>query len=230
VITPDHSIYHATFNEANLLEKVDVNLCGAPVATPFVTNIDYDAKGQRVLIEYGNGVRTDYAYDPLTFRLRNLKSTRSADQTLLQDLSYIYDPAGNITRIHDGAQQTIYFDNQVVTPDNDYIYDAVYRLIQAAGREHIGQASQPQTTWDDVFRVHLPQPGDGQAMRRYAEQYRYDQVGNFLQLTHHAANGNWTRGYAYDEPILIEPGESSNRLSRTTVGSSNPVTETYAYI
>lgn len=132
----------------------------------------------------------------MTFRLRNLKSPRSADQTLLQDLSYIYDPAGNITRIHDGAQQTIYFDNQVVTPDNDYIYDAVYRLIQAAGREHIGEASQPQTTWDDVFRVHLPQPGDGQAMRSYAERYRYDQVGNFLQLTHHAANGNWTRGYA----------------------------------
>jgi hypothetical protein len=47
-----------------LLEKVDVNLCGAPFATPFVTNIDYDAKGQRVLIEYGNGVRTDCAMIP----------------------------------------------------------------------------------------------------------------------------------------------------------------------
>ena len=100
---------------------------------------------------------------------------------MLQDLSYTYDPVGNITRIRDDAQQTIYFNNQVVTPDNDYVYDAIYRLIDAEGREHIGQLSQPQTTWDDQFRVHLPQPGDGQAMRSYQEEYHYDAVGNFLR-------------------------------------------------
>ena len=64
--------------------------------------------------------------------------------------------------------------------------------------------------------MHLPQPGDGQAMRSYTEQYDYDAVGNFLQLIHQAANGNWTRAYAYDEPSLIEPGKNSNRLSSTT--------------
>ena len=224
---PDGSVYRPTFNEANLLEKVDVNLRGAQTATAFVTNIDYDAKGQRALIEYGNGTKTEYAYDPLTFRLRNLKTTRSTDQARLQDLSYTYDPAGNITRIRDGARQTIYFNNDVVTPDNDYAYDAIYRLINAAGREHIGQASQPQTTWDDQFLVHLPAPTDGQAMRRYTEQYQYDPVGNFQHLIHQAATGNWTRKYAYDEPSLIEAGKNSNRLSGTTVGSNTP--EHYMY-
>jgi len=34
----------AHFNEANLLDKVEVNLRGAATATPFVTNIDYNAK------------------------------------------------------------------------------------------------------------------------------------------------------------------------------------------
>ena len=67
-------------------------------------------------IEYGNGVTTEYAYDPLTFRLIELKTTRLADQAVLQDLSYTYDPAGNITHIRDDAQQTIYFNNQVVAP------------------------------------------------------------------------------------------------------------------
>ncbi|RPJ64610.1 MAG: toxin, partial [Acidobacteria bacterium] len=43
VTAPDNSVYRPTFNEANLLEKVDVNLRGAVVATPFVSNIDYDA-------------------------------------------------------------------------------------------------------------------------------------------------------------------------------------------
>src|SRR5262249_23005836 len=159
--------------------------------------------------------------------LINLNTTRASDQAVLQDLSYTYDPAGNVTRIADGAQQTIYFSNQVVTPDNDYIYDAVYRLLRAQGREHIGQTSQQQTNWDDSFRLRLPHPGDGQAMRRYSEEYQYDPVGNFLKLIHRALapqppplNGNWTRSYAYNEPSLIEQDKNSNRLSSTTIGNN----------
>ena len=83
----------------------------------------------------------------------------------------------------------------------------------AEGREHIGQVSQPETTWNDASRVKLQHPQDGQAMRRYTERYDYDAVGNFLQLIHQAANGNWTRSYAYQEASLIEPSKQSNRLS-----------------
>jgi len=234
--TPDQSVYRPTFNKASLIEKVDVNLHGAPTATAFVTNLVYNAKAQRILIKYGNGAITQYAYDPLSFRLVNLKTARSSDKALLQDLSYTYDPAGNITHIRDCAQQTIYFSNQVVTPDNDYTYDALYRLINAIGREHIGQVSQPQTTWNDQFRVHLPQPGDGRAMRRYVEEYQYDEVGNFLQFIHKVLtpqppplNGSWTRSFAYKEPSQIEPRKTSNRLTSTTVGGNNPVTEAYSY-
>ena len=139
---------------------------------------------------------------------------------------YTYDPAGNITHIRDDAQQTIYFNGQVVRPQCDYVYDAIYRLINATGREHIGQLAQPQTTWNDEFRVNLPQPGDGQAMRNYTEQYLYDAVGNFEKLIHQAANGNWTRAYAYNEASLIEAAKKSNRLSSTTVGAT---TEPYTY-
>ena len=222
---PDGSVYRPRFNEANLLDKVDVHLRGATTSTPFVTNIDYDAKGQRTRIDYGNGVRTTYAYDPLTFRLTHLQTLRGAER--LQDLGYTYDPVGNITHIHDDAQQTLYFNNQVVTPHADYTYDAIYRLLTAEGREHIGQVAQPDTTWDDAFRVKLQHPQDGQAMRRYTERYDYDPVGNFLQLIHQAANGNWTRSYTYNEPSLIEPSKKSNRLSSTVVGSGTP--ETYPY-
>ena len=59
----DGSVYRPTFSVAGLLQKVDVNLRGAlangqPVWTPFVTEIAYDAKGQRTLIQYGNGAAT----------------------------------------------------------------------------------------------------------------------------------------------------------------------------
>ncbi len=228
VTAPDNSVYRPAFNEANLLEKVDVNLRGAQVSTAFVSDIDYNAKGQRILIEYGNGAKTTYLYDPLTSRLSGLATVRSLNAQL-QALTYTYDPAGNISRIRDDAQQTIFFDNAVVEPDADYIYDAAYRLIEATGREHIGQSSAPQSNWSDEFRINLPLPGDGQAMRRYTERFEYDEVGNFLSLLHLANNGNWTRLYAYNEASLIEPSKQSNRLSSTIVGNNNPIPGVYSY-
>lgn len=229
--TPDLSVYRPTFNEANLLEKVTVNLRGAATETLLVKNIDYDAKGQRTNIEYGNGTKTAYEYDPNTFRLINLKTTRLSDNARLQDLSYVYDPAGNITHIGDEAQQLIYFNGGVASPQNDYTYDAIYRLVEATGREHIGQVAQPETTWNDEWRVKLPHPQDSSKMRSYTEAYEYDEVGNFEKLIHQALDGNWTRTYSYSETSLLQPSKVSNRLSGTTVGRTTGTlpAEVYTY-
>jgi RHS repeat-associated protein len=234
---PDSSVVRPTYNDANLLERVDVNLQGATVTTPFVTDIDYDAKGQRRLIEHGNGVRTAYDYDPLTFRLSHLQTVRGAEA--LQDLHYTYDPVGNITAIRDDAQQTIFFRNQRVEPSADYTYDALYRLIEATGREHLGQSGgqrNPPTPLDALnsFHTHLDHPGDGNAMGTYIERYVYDAVGNFIKMQHRGsdpAHPGWTRAYAYLEPSLLEDAKLSNRLTRTAVGMQNaqPVVEPYTY-
>lgn len=247
------NVFRPGYNEANLLERVDVWLAQStqPVSLldpntaslHAVTNIDYDAKGQRTRIAYGNGALTEYSYDEQTFRLIHLRTRRTgaAPQNFMQrllgsaapqvtstyqDLFYTYDPAGNITQIRDDAQQTIIFNGQVVLPQCDYVYDAIYRLINATGREHIGQLAQPQTSWNDEFRINLPQPGDGKAMRNYTEQYLYDAVGNFEKLIHQAANGTWTRAYAYNETSLIEGAKKSNRLSSAAVGAT---TEPYTH-
>ena len=233
--TPDGSIYQPTYNEATLLDSVAVNLRGAATPTPFVTNIDYDAKGQRTLIAYGNGARTTYAYDPLTFRLARLRTTRPpgtnglggalfADPTVVQDLLYTYDPAGNITRIADAALPTVFYNNEQVTPVSTYLYDATYRLISATGREHIGQTafafSPPAGRRRDYpFAGAPPHPNDLQALRMYTEEYAYDAVGNFQTVAHRVAGGGWTRTYAYAAASLLEPAHFSNRLTRTTVGS-----------
>ncbi len=226
ITTPDDSVTRPTYNEANLLERLDVNLRGVGTATNFVANIDYNARGQRTLIEYGNGVNTSYKYDDHTFRLIDLKTTRASEGDL-QNLHYAYDPVGNITSIRDDAQPTIFFNNAVVEPHTDYTYDAVYQLIEAKGREHIGQAGAPHTTWKDTprFVTGIPHPNQPQAMRRYAEKYEYDGVGNFERLVHQAANGSWTRSYDYDEASQLEPDKKSNRLTSTTIGAT---TETYS--
>ncbi|MCL6542211.1 MAG: FG-GAP-like repeat-containing protein [Roseiflexus sp.] len=223
---PDGSVLRPSYNEANLLERMEANLRGAATATVFVADLDYNAKGQRERIAYGNGAVTTYTYDLLTFRLTRLTTTRNGGE-VLQDLRYTYDPAGNITHIRDEAQQTVYFNNAVVEPHAEYTYDALYRLIEATGREHIGQSNLPvPTSWDDAPRVRLAHPHDGQALRRYLERYEYDAVGNFLQMVHQALNGSWTREYAYEEPSLLESAKTGNRLSRTNIGSN---TEPYSH-
>ncbi|MGA8742243.1 MAG: SpvB/TcaC N-terminal domain-containing protein [Terracidiphilus sp.] len=216
---PDQSVLRTVYNEASLLERLDVSVKSPSNFHAYVTNIDYNAKGQRELIEYGNGSSTVSTYDPLTFRLMRTETSRRSDGVRLQDLSHTYDPVGNITHIADAAQQTVFFDNQAVSASGDYVYDAIYRLIESRGREHAG--GEPETTYNDLPRVHLPLPGDGQAMRRYRETYEYDAVGNILEFLHAAgSNGTWRRAYQYSEI------SRNNRLSKTSVGQ---IEERYTY-
>jgi RHS repeat-associated protein len=249
-----------SYNEAGLLERVDVRLRdqlaeGVPVWTPFVTGIDYDAKGRRSLVRHGNGVETAYGYDPLTHRLVRVRTTRDASAFpddrpeppspgwpggLVQDLQYTYDPVGNVTSIRDDAQQRVFFSNRRVEPSSEHTYDATYRLMQATGREHVGQGGMavPHSA-DDALRSGLPHPGDGLAMATYVERYVYDAAGNLAEMRHTGgmpAQPGWTRSYTYAESSLLEDGtdgttrKTSNRLSSTTVGGTvgSPV-ETYRH-
>ncbi|MFD2404791.1 RHS repeat-associated core domain-containing protein [Azorhizophilus paspali] len=244
VTSPDGSVYRPTFNEANLLDKVDVRLRGAGVATSFVMNIDYNAKGQRERIDYGNGASTTYEYDPLTFRLSRLRTTRPANPdatasqlfdvpSVVQDLHYSYDPVGNITRIEDVALKTIVHAGQNVEPVGSYTYDAVYRLIEAKGREHIGQNAfnfnPPNGDCRDYPFVGRAHPNDLQALRNYTERYEYDPVGNFEALAHRFNGTGWTRRYEYREDSLLEAGKKNNRLTRTTVGNGFNQVEPYTH-
>jgi RHS repeat-associated protein len=247
VTTPDGSVYRPTFNEANLLDRISLELRGGAV-TPFVTNIDYNARGQRKLITYANGAQTNYGYDPLTFRLTKLITTRPANPdgaasqlfnsvSLMQDLRYNYDPVGNITRIEDAALKTVVHDQEEVDPVGEYRYDAIYRLIEAKGREHIGQAAidfdlpnNNRRDRDYPFFGLRDHSNDAQAMRNYTERYEYDEVGNFKFLRHIFKNGSWIRSYDYQEASLLEPAtHMSNRLTATAVGNGGVFPETYTY-
>ncbi len=239
------NVLQPSYNEANLLDGVDLWLRRAQPPDELlkpatadehvVENLDYDAKGQRTAIEYGNGARTDYEYDPETFQLTRLVTTRpntfAPDQRTAQKLSYTYDPAGNITTIHDSAQEKIFFNNQVVGAHGEYQYDAIYRLIGAQGREHIGQVAAPQPTHHDLPRMNQPHPNDGGAIRRYVEQFEYDEAGNIQSMVHSLGTLTnpgqviWKRRYAYQAESLTEPGvigKISNRLTSTSLPGDGP--------
>ena len=249
-------VVQPVFNEANLLEGVDVwleraaepaGLLDPGVDTPSrvgVAGVEYDARGRRLRIDYRNDASTSYRYDPDTSRLTGLVTERGAAR--LQDLTYTYDPAGNVTHVEDDAQQTLFFRNRRVEPSNDYVYDALYRLVQAGGREHLGQLAnldrRPPTPSDgfDAFHTRRDHRGEGDAMGTYVERYVYDAVGNVLALQHRGsdpAHAGWTRVFDYAETSSLEDGSgggplrASNRLTSTTLNpdAANPQTEAHRH-
>jgi RHS repeat-associated protein len=254
------NIIQPEYNEANFLDKLHIWLdqngepdallnpnTDLPSPTLGVNNIDYDAKGQRQRIDYKNGTSTVYQYDPLTFRLINLLTLRDAatfpNDNKAQDLHYTYDPAGNITHIQDDAQQPVFFKNCKVEPSNDYTYDAIYRLIAATGREHLGQGGSPiPHSYNDSGRVGISSAdangrfsaNDCNAMGTYIERYVYDAVGNFQKMQHwvnNQAQPGWTREYTYREASLIEPTQHNNQLSQTVINANgnSPILEPYQH-
>ncbi|WP_295720785.1 SpvB/TcaC N-terminal domain-containing protein [Mucilaginibacter sp.] len=242
MVTPDNSVQYHLFNQAGLLESVLFNPQGSIAMTPanesfdalsanitltkFVTSIDYNEKGQRSRIVYGNNTITTYAYEPQTFRLSTLVTTDQNKANTYQDLTYTYDPVGNITQVSDVAHKPVYFDNGVVKPEMNYTYDAIYRLIQATGREHIGQNQIQENGANQNYRNfpfgsdNLPKPGDVVAMRNYTQKFSYDKVGNILVFDHKGDDGNgYIRNYSYNN-ASANPGTNNNRLLTTQVAGN----------
>jgi len=195
---PEHSEVGYAYNDAGLLNGINVRIRDDSEWTSVVANIEYDAKGQRTLIDYGNGVQTAYEYAPDTFRLTRALTTRPSAGPV-QDLRYTYDPVGNIVELRDHAQQTVYFDNTAVEPHSAYEYDALYRLVYAEGREHAGQNTDAERDHAILPRRNVPHVNDAQSMRRYTERYEYDAVGNLLRMIHRADGANWTRNYSISD-------------------------------
>ena len=189
---------------------------------------------------------TTYEYDPLTFRLTHLKTTRPAgpdatasqlfqDATVVQDLRYTYDPVGNITRIEDAALKT----------------DLPRRPAGRAGRRlhlrrHLppDRSHGPRAHRADGVRLRpaerqLPRlsvrraSGASERPAGAAQLHRALRVRRGRQLRASCATAPTAAvgraRYDYDEDSLIEAGKQSNRLTRTTVGNGLNRVETYTY-
>jgi len=250
LVTPDNSTQYHLFNAAGLLDIVLVDPRGSVVMTAqdesyaalvanttlnkFVLSIDYNEKGQRSRIVYGNNTITSYGYDPDTFRLVSLVTTDKNNTVTYQNLNYTYDPVGNITQLNDLAQQAIYFGNTLVQPVQDYTYDAIYQLTRALGREHVGQNVLQENNANHNYRDFpfaaagsLPNPGDTVAMRNYTQKFTYDAVGNILSLVHTGSDGTgYTRSYGYNNTSANHL-TNNNRLAGTTIAGDALIPYSY---
>ncbi|MGL5942559.1 MAG: SpvB/TcaC N-terminal domain-containing protein [Waterburya sp.] len=221
----NRKVLRPIYNRAGALERVELD------SAVYVERIAYNAKGQRVLIAYGNGVMTRYAYDPQTFRLVRLRTEKYAQPdpltyqptgVPLQDFAYQYDLVGNILNIQDWTSESGILNNPEALPVSDpqlaqllasgnalirqFEYDPIYRLLTATGRECDRPPESPP--WDD-----RPRCADLTRTRGYRERYQYDPMGNMVQLQHINDSGARNRDFT-----LVA---GNNRLDTVTVGQTD---------
>ncbi|QHI98115.1 hypothetical protein GT347_09000 [Xylophilus rhododendri] len=154
------------------LSGVSLQIQGGPTQI-LADQIVYNAAGQLIRERAANGVVTESIFDARSQRLSELKSTRGRE--ILQHLRHEYDPAGNIVRIEDLAQDSSHHDNSRIDPISTYRYDAIYQLIEATGRENL------KTGQDDSL------------LQNYRRHWSYDAAGNLLKMVHAAASGSFTQ-------------------------------------
>ncbi|HMQ89417.1 MAG TPA: SpvB/TcaC N-terminal domain-containing protein, partial [Flavilitoribacter sp.] len=210
------TVYLPTYNARGVLDS-EIHISDADKAAlettgrrvTAVSQLEYNEKGQRTRMRYGNGSHTRYHYDRENFRLLQLKTTRSgvngslpaapsnlSDANVLQNLYYTYDAVGNISEIEDDAFEPVFFRNQRVEPRSRYTYDALYRLEEATGRENKNFNSAPQAKEPKAEAAGFPLTSlaeTDKTLRNYTQRYRYDATGNILHLRHLANGGPWTR-------------------------------------
>jgi RHS repeat-associated protein len=196
-----------TYSRAGTLTGVTLD------ETPYVTEICYNARGQRTAVWLGNGVLTRYAYDATTFRLLRQHSSIAIVQPdgtwhqsgpVLQDTSHTYDLVGNPLAIKERSPGS----GTGATPDaldRSFSYDGLYRLTTATGREAADPLPQ---IWSAQ-----PRGSNSTATQAYREVYDYDDAGNLLSLAHQAGTGGYTR--------TMTPVEASNRLAALSSGQTS---------
>jgi len=196
---PDGTMINYDYNTRGLLESI----------SEVIERIDYTPHGQKALLDLACGTSTSYEYD-YRLRLKGLRTIRTSDGSVLQDLSYNFDGVSNITDILDNRKsEDIYKIGDEIgigpteavkfSSTQSFLYDSLYRLIQAANPGIYGTIN-----------------------------YRYDRVGNMVSqeallidpeplmdlgaMAYGGAKGAWNRsGRAPGEPAGPHAFTSSNR-------------------
>jgi RHS repeat-associated protein len=155
---PDNDQITYGYNARNLL----LNLAGGPSGY-IISSIRYRPSDQFAQIDYGNGTRTTYDYDP-RLRLTSLQTTfqPSTINHQLINFSYDFDGVSNIKSIRDQRPGSAVPAGDPRRNTQLFQYDDLYRITRAQYSFALPAA---------------PIRNDGEI------KYRYDRIGNMLAQT-----------------------------------------------
>ncbi|MEM6405190.1 MAG: RHS repeat-associated core domain-containing protein [Pseudomonadota bacterium] len=188
----------------NRLQSSQVTPQGGTEQT-ILDDIQYTAAGQKAQETAGNGVQTTYQYEPETQRLLRVDTDRA--DGALQQLTYTYDPVGNVLSRTDAAQAA---SASALTPaTRTYTYDSLYQLISATGREN-ANASAGIDNPAAAINPDLNQYKD------YTRSFEYDTGGNLIKITHQGATNyvrNITVSDQSNQALLAREGLTATTVS-----------------
>ena len=191
---PDGEVVTYGYNLGGMLKSVSGNKNGVPFR--YIDSIRYNKFEQKDTVWYGNGTWVAYAYDSL-LRLLHLRSYEGHD-SLMQDIAYTYDAAGNIQGIQNTA---------AALPNglggayrNTYKYDDLYRLSEANCQGTIVEMSYHAN--GRIHRKTVKRPCETQGAERTAyvvtpNEYTYNinqpnTLKGVRSYNYHGSSGNQT--------------------------------------
>ena len=167
----------------------------------YVKDIGYDEYGQRVYIEYGNGVKTEYKYDPARRWLDTIKTENKWGQSY-QNITYSFDAVGNVLGYENNCLDNVTGNYKT---SQTYSYDNLYQLIKVEG----------ETTYNP-YRSTVPE-----FVSNYSQDFVFDELGlgnmtskvskeSVRPLKKIGDNLNYRFDYIYDENFahrLVRAGD-----------------------
>ncbi|MGO8926297.1 MAG: SpvB/TcaC N-terminal domain-containing protein [Limisphaerales bacterium] len=183
------------YNARNLLQQI----IGGPNGT-VISNILYQPSGQWQEIDYGNGVRTTYGYDP-RLRLTALHTQNPAVGTDLVDFSYDFDGVSNIKDILDNRPVSAVAAGSPRRNSQLFAYDDLYRITYAG----YGFGGPGATNVDGG-----------------SISYRYDRIGNMLAQTSGMTNLDNLTGLPVANLGTMSFGGASGASSRVGRQAADP--------
>ena len=173
---PDADFIRYEYNERSLLKRIPGGFFpGRTEPGSILSNLVYVASGQTVRIDYGNGVRTTYDYDP-RLRLKTLLTVGrdSVNPDLPKEFihfNYDFDGVSNIRSIEDRRPGSAVPAGDPRRNTQIFQYDDLYRLTRVQYSFHVPTGSPNDLGPTSGVR------DDG------VIQYRYDRIGNMMAQT-----------------------------------------------
>ncbi len=191
---PDNDAIGYQYNDRNLLSRIT----GGPTGS-IISNLVYLPSGQQAGILYGNGIKTDYAYDS-RLRLNSLVTAPQAGTASpLIAFGYDFDGVSNIRSITDNRPGSVVPSGDKRRNTQLFQYDDLYRLTHVQ------------------YSFTLP----GTAPAKNGEiTYRYDRIGNMLAQNSPIVQTE--RELSVTDLGAMSYGGTSGRFNRTGRATSDP--------
>jgi RHS repeat-associated protein len=185
LIYPDNDQVVYQYNARSLLQRIP----GGPSGS-IISAITYLPSAHLNEIDYGNGVRTTYAYDPRLRLTKMLTSRLPPSEGELIHFSYEFDGVSNIKSIQDQRAESVVSGSDERRNTQTFTYDDLYRLTRV---QYNPSNLNPQPLTNVI-------------------NYRYDRIGNLLAQTSDLTHIE--RGLSVTDLGTMDYGGTAGRTNR----------------